>query len=172
MPSSTLITTDANWVGAQVLDITPLVAVVAKTVQDKGNNTYTPLTYTSTTFTTTHSGTGKYLVAGLQPGTYSVVQNGQKLVGYSAVPVGADGTLFFNATSGTFSVLPSTSTSSPCDLNDDGVVNSLDVQLAIAQALGSTPCSNADLDRNGTCNVIDVQRVINAANGQACTVGN
>jgi hypothetical protein len=58
-----------------------------------------------------------------------------------------------------------------CDLNGDGVVNSLDVQDAIAQALGSSPCGNADLDHNGVCNVIDVQRVINAVNGQVCKTG-
>lgn len=60
---------------------------------------------------------------------------------------------------------------STCDLNGDGVVNSLDVQIAIGQALGSSSCGSADLQRNGTCNIVDVQRVINAANGQACRIG-
>ncbi|HTC91556.1 MAG TPA: hypothetical protein VK686_24795, partial [Bryobacteraceae bacterium] len=59
----------------------------------------------------------------------------------------------------------------PCDLNGDGVVNNLDVQIAIAQALGTSACGNAALQQNGVCNVIDVQRVINAANGQVCRVG-
>jgi hypothetical protein len=59
----------------------------------------------------------------------------------------------------------------PCDLNGDGAVNNLDVQLAIAQSLGTTACGNAALQQSGVCNVIDVQRVINAANGQACKVG-
>jgi len=172
LPATTSLgTVDGNHIGVQVSDSTPLVVVFAKPVQDNGDNTYTPLTYTSTTFTTSHSGTGKYLVAGLQAGTYSVVQGGAALPGYSAVAVGADGTLFFNATSGSFSVFPSGSAISPCDLNADGVVNSADVQVAISQAVGSSSCGNADLDRNGTCNVIDVQRVINAANGQTCKVG-
>jgi len=172
LPSTTSLgTIDTNHVGVQVLDSTPLVVVFAKTVQDNGNNTYTPLTYTSTTFTTTHSGKGKYLVEGLQAGTYSILQGGVALPSYSAVIVFADGTLTFSATSGSFSILPSGSTISPCDLNADGVVNNLDVQIAISQALGSSPCGNADLDRNGICNVIDVQRVINAANGQSCKLG-
>lgn len=64
-----------------------------------------------------------------------------------------------------------TASASPCDLNGDGVVDATDVQLAISQALGSSPCTNADLDGTGTCNVVDVQRVINAALGQACRVG-
>jgi hypothetical protein len=69
-----------------------------------------------------------------------------------------------------FSITPSTS-SSACDLNADGVVNSLDVQIAIGQALGSSSCSNGDLNADGICNIVDVQRVINAASGQVCKTG-
>jgi len=58
----------------------------------------------------------------------------------------------------------------PCDLNNDGLVNSLDVGLAIQMALGSIACT-ADLDGNGTCEVVDMQRVANAALGQPCRVG-
>ena len=61
--------------------------------------------------------------------------------------------------------------SSACDLNGDGVVNSIDVQIAISQALGSAPCGSADLTGDGVCNVIDVQRVIDANLGGACRVG-
>jgi len=173
LPTTTLLSNiDANHVGAQIQDSTPAVVIYPIGVLGSGGGTYTSLTYTTVTFTTTHTGTANYLVTGLTPGTYSVFQNGAALSGNSAVIVSADGILFFTATSGAFSILPSTSRISPCDLNSDGVVNALDVQLAIAQALGSTPCSNADLDRNGICNVIDVQRIINAANGQACTIGN
>jgi hypothetical protein len=57
-----------------------------------------------------------------------------------------------------------------CDINSDGVVNTLDVNLAIAQALGSTACT-ADLEQTGTCNAVDVQRVVNAALGASCRVG-
>jgi hypothetical protein len=58
-----------------------------------------------------------------------------------------------------------------CDLNGDGVVNVVDVQLAISQALGTLPCGSADLIGSGTCTVIDVQRVISAALGSACQLG-
>ncbi len=58
-----------------------------------------------------------------------------------------------------------------CDLNGDGVVNSLDVQLAVNQAIGAAPCSSADLQGTGTCDVVDVQRVIEASLGQACVIG-
>ena len=61
--------------------------------------------------------------------------------------------------------------SSACDLNSDGMVNALDVQIAINQALGINACSTADLTGNGQCTVVDVQRVINASLGGACTVG-
>jgi hypothetical protein len=56
-------------------------------------------------------------------------------------------------------------------LNGDGVVNASDVQVAISQALGTTPCGSADLMQTHTCNVVDVQRVIIASMGGACRVG-
>jgi hypothetical protein len=62
-------------------------------------------------------------------------------------------------------------TNSSCDLNGAGVVSSADVQIAINQAIGIAPCTNASLQQNGQCNVIDVQRVVNAALGGACRVG-
>jgi hypothetical protein len=78
-------------------------------------------------------------------------------------------------TQGNFSVKAyaggATAGAGPCDLNGDGVVNVVDVQIAILQALGITPCGNADLQGNGVCNVVDVQRVISAALGGACKVG-
>ena len=57
-------------------------------------------------------------------------------------------------------------TGNRCDLNGDGVVNVLDVQIMVNMALGLTAC--VDLDGDGRCDVIDVQRVTNAALGQAC----
>lgn len=65
---------------------------------------------------------------------------------------------------------PSTTTSgrtpaSACDLNGDGVVNSLDVQLAMQESLGASPCTVT------VCNVVMVQDVINAANGGPCLLG-
>ena len=62
-------------------------------------------------------------------------------------------------------------TPSACDLNGDGVVNALDVQIAINQALGISACSTAALMGSGQCNVVDVQRVINASLGGVCLVG-
>ena len=58
-----------------------------------------------------------------------------------------------------------------CDLNNDGVVNSADVTLAINMALGMAPCS-ASIEGPSTCTVITVQRVFNASLGQPCVVYN
>ncbi len=66
--------------------------------------------------------------------------------------------------------LMASATGSPCDLNNDGVVNVLDVQLMVSQAIGTAPCTNK-LDGGTSCDVIDVQRVVNAALGEACRVG-
>jgi sugar lactone lactonase YvrE len=45
---------------------------------------------------------------------------------------------------------------SPCDINQDGVVNVVDVQLLIKQSLGLLTAAN-DLDGNRAVNVVDVQ---------------
>jgi hypothetical protein len=58
-----------------------------------------------------------------------------------------------------------------CDLNDDGVVNIVDLQLEINAALGLAPCSAGDLDGNGSCNIIDVQRMVSASLGSPCRLG-
>ena len=59
----------------------------------------------------------------------------------------------------------------PCDINGDGVVNTLDVQAATNQALGVNTCGTADLLRTGQCSVVGVQRVIIAVMGGTCKVG-
>lgn len=59
-----------------------------------------------------------------------------------------------------------------CDLNTDGVVDALDVQIAVNAAIGKTACGFGDLNGNGTCDVADLQRVINAAlKVAACRTG-
>jgi hypothetical protein len=58
-----------------------------------------------------------------------------------------------------------------CDLNDDGVINVLDVQLEIDGALGLRACGAGDLNGDGVCNATDVQRVQQAALGLGCQVG-
>ena len=52
------------------------------------------------------------------------------------------------------------------DINGDGVVNAIDVQLVINAALGlDIGGLDADVNGDGTVNAIDVQLVINAALG-------
>ncbi len=58
-----------------------------------------------------------------------------------------------------------------CDLNKDGVVNVLDVQLATNQVLGYATCGSADLIGSGQCNIVDVQRVISTSLGASCHLG-
>jgi hypothetical protein len=57
-------------------------------------------------------------------------------------------------------------TSNPFDLNGDGVVNILDVQLAIRQAIGLQPCGNGDVNGDGLCTKDDVLMVVAKALGQ------
>jgi len=65
--------------------------------------------------------------------------------------------------------IQTSSSASPCDVNQDGVVNVTDVQLAVNQVLGIIACT-ADINKDGVCNVIDVQRVTNAALGGTCVI--
>lgn len=54
-----------------------------------------------------------------------------------------------------------------CDLNQDGVVNVADVQLAVNMDLGVLPCPG-DLD-GGVCGSALVQQIVNAVLGQGCS---
>jgi hypothetical protein len=55
---------------------------------------------------------------------------------------------------------------SPCDLNLDGQVNVLDVQIVAVQA--AKGCGTADLNHDGRCDQTDQQIVVNAALGGGC----
>lgn len=59
---------------------------------------------------------------------------------------------------------------SACDLNGDGAVNVVDVQLATNMALGLGECT-ASITGEGVCNIAVVQRVVNAALGGSCATG-
>jgi YetA-like protein/Bacterial Ig-like domain (group 1)/Dockerin type I domain len=87
------------------------------------------------------------------------------LVGYNRSPSNGTSEIWL----GTLSTAGRTANG--CDLNGDGVVNAIDIQIAIGQSLGSSTCSTADLNKDGVCNVIDVQRVINASAGGTCRIG-
>lgn len=56
-----------------------------------------------------------------------------------------------------------------CDLNADGAVNVLDVQLAIDMYLAIIPCT-ADIDTLNVCNSDVVNAVVTAALGGTCVV--
>jgi len=68
-------------------------------------------------------------------------------------------------------VNPNTAQGATCDLNDDGVVDSTDIQIAANSVVGLAPCTVGDLDGDGVCTVVDLQRVIIAANGGVCRRG-
>ena len=57
--------------------------------------------------------------------------------------------------------------SSPCDVNNDGVINVIDVQVIVDQVLGLMP-PISDLNGDGNINVVDVMIVVNAALGLGC----
>jgi hypothetical protein len=152
----------ANFRVLQIADsTTPKVAAFAT-----GGNTFS-----SVIFTTTHSGTAQYLIAGLSAGTYTVTVNGAAVASNQSV-VNGDNTLYFESTSGTISIVGTGTTLSACDLNGDGVVNIQDVSIMVGVAQGSPTCApRYDLNQDGQCNVMDVQRILTAGLGLGCKTG-
>lgn len=103
MPGVTRLTNiDTHFVGVQVESSSPKVAIMAIPVTNNGNNTYTPTSYTSCTFFTSHSGPARYVLAGLQPAAYTIARIGAAPV--TGQPVGADGTLTFTGAPGMYAV--------------------------------------------------------------------
>lgn len=56
-----------------------------------------------------------------------------------------------------------------CDLNADGAVNVIDVQLAINMELGLSSCT-ANIEGAGVCNSDVVSRIVDSALGGTCVV--
>ena len=55
----------------------------------------------------------------------------------------------------------------PCDLNQDSVVDTKDVQAALNMTIGLAPCT-ANIVGADVCNIEVVQRVLDASLGAAC----
>jgi len=102
-PTNTLVT-DSNHVGVQVAGSAPKVAIFPLGTSAVGDGTFNSATYSAVSFSSTHSGTGQYLIAGLAPGTYAVNKDGTVVKGLEAVAVTAAGVLDFTSAAGTFSV--------------------------------------------------------------------
>jgi hypothetical protein len=163
--ASTLISPDSNWACAQVTGASNTkIGCFARR-----GSTHS----TMTAFTPSYSGTAQILITGLSPGTYNILKNGSTIASGQVVASG-DNTIYFEASSGTFSVVQtaSPSGSASCDVNGDGVVNVVDVQLVIGAALGAIACTpQFDLNQDGSCTIVDVQRVVNASLGLGCRIG-
>jgi hypothetical protein len=50
----------------------------------------------------------------------------------------------------------------PEDLNGDGKLDTIDVQISLDQVQGRSACGSGDLNADGKCNVRDLQLVVNA----------
>ena len=105
---------------------------------------------------------GAYVFDAVLDGTYLVRANApgfEPSEKSKQVSTGAIETLNFTLT-------PIPLAENPFDINGDGAVNAVDVQLVINAALGiSIAPFNADVNGSGSVNAVDVQLVINAALG-------
>ena len=102
-PTTTLLTSiDSNFVGVQVQEATqPKVVILPRGVTDT-SSTFTSTAYEGSTFVTTHTGTARYIVAGLEAGNYLVQKDGSTIE--ASLTAGADGTVTFTSTAGDFTV--------------------------------------------------------------------
>lgn len=64
---------------------------------------------------------------------------------------------------------PAVAQSNACDVNNDGVVNVIDVQLTTNMYLGTVPCT-ANIAGPGVCTPQVVQTVVNTALGGTCSL--
>lgn len=160
-PATALSGIDASHVGAIIQASSPAIAVFSKTSAASS----------SVSWNQSFSGTAHIVVSNLAPGTYSVT--GNCTLNCSGQVVGSDGVMYFEGTSGAFSIAQggAAPASNFCDLNADGAVNVYDVQMVIAQtsAAGTLPCTNGDKNGDGKCDSTDVKIVQDAALGGACT---
>ena len=90
-----LATIDSNHRGVEIDGGSPKVAVFPR-----GGTTYA-----NASFTTAHSGTAQYLVAGLVPGTYNVTVDGTSVVSGVVVSPSSD-LLYFESISGSVQITP------------------------------------------------------------------
>jgi hypothetical protein len=138
---------------------------VGGTQQFTATGTYTDTTTqnltSSVSWGSTNTGAATIVNGGANAGKASGVGAGSSTIGASTgtSPVISDST-----------TLTVTSTSfSPCDVNQDGHYTVLDVQAIVNQALG-TAQAVSDLNTDHAVNVVDVQIVINAALNLGCTL--
>ena len=104
LPDTTPLSTDSSHVGVQIAGSAPKVAIFPRGTIAVGDGTFNSATYSSVSFSSTHSGTGQYLIAGLEPGTYAVHKDGATVKGLEAVAVASAGVLDFRSAAGSFSV--------------------------------------------------------------------
>jgi hypothetical protein len=98
------------------------------------------------------------------------VTNSAGVASVTATANSTPGSYSVTAKAGTLSATFSLTNSalSPCDVNQDGKTNVLDVQETIDEALGAQPAAN-DLNNDKVVNVVDIQIVIDAALGLGCS---
>ncbi|MBI4556142.1 MAG: carboxypeptidase regulatory-like domain-containing protein [Candidatus Hydrogenedentes bacterium] len=104
---------------------------------------------------------GQYYLGELTSGVYQVVVSDLKHVTQTTVVAVFAGAV---PTVADFSLEPAAARQ-PSDLDSNGVVNAVDVQLVINAALGLHPDHDCDVNKDQTVNAVDVQLVINAALG-------
>lgn len=105
---------------------------------------------------------GTYLFAALPAGSYSVHASKEGYGGETALVPVPDGAVAAR----NFVLIEDTGPGiSTYDLNGDGFVNAIDIQLVINAALGLNTTVDADVNDDGAADAVDIQLVVNAALG-------
>jgi len=177
-PTPAVAITSGNYAGAHVQDAAANWVVGFSNLA-AGTALSLPVTYSYSPTTSL----SYHLLTDLPPSTPVCVSDTSNTIAVQTCGTGtsmttsSQGTLAFRDTSGVLVQINNGVAApppSPCDVNQDGVVNSLDITAAISQALNLAigipgACTTADLKKDGHCDVRDVQVVINATLNGACT---
>jgi hypothetical protein len=141
-PTITSLTSSSNAVAAQVVGSgAPAIFVHSNVVTDPGGSSYaTAKAQSSLTFTSTHSGSGNYLVGGLIAGNYTITGNCST---NCSPTVGADGTLYFTGTSGPYSIYAT------CQISPSSLGPWTNTQV-VNQMLTEAGCSASTFSLNGS----------------------
>lgn len=127
-------------------------------------------TATSLTFTTAHSGSAPYVVAGLDAGTYNVTRNGTAVSGSPFTVTSSEGSLAFSTASGTIAIASTTAppTITTTSLPDGAIGTSYSQTLA---ASGGTPAYAWDLSTGSLPPGLSLNASSGAITGTPTTAG-
>src|SRR5579883_353631 len=120
---------------------------------------------TGVSFTSTHSGTAQYVIAGLSPGSYTVTNNGAS-IGSSFTVNSGDNTLYFEGSAGNYNIVQTSTSGSGTNTGNTGSTGSglgSDPPPSGGSQSGSVSCPSNTLCVGAGQQYATIQAAANAA---------